>query len=334
MKFVAIGRTKILFRTIQSAIEKGHQLCGVLTCAAAPEYGIDVDDFASLATSVGASFRNDSSINGDGTLAWLAGLGADVAVSVNWPVKIREQARGLFRHGVLNAHAGDLPRFRGNACPNWAILTGESALFATVFEMGPGLDDGPILLKRSMPITDRTTIGDAYAFLEKAVPDMFVESLDGLSNGALRAVPQPEDPNLALRCYPRRPEDSEIDWRDSATRIVRLVRASSEPFAGASTWLQGKRARIWRAEEAGLPHAWHGSPGQVAERDSEGVLVLCGAGAVRLLEVEIEGEGRGAAFVMIRSARARFGLDQSAVLSELMARVSRLEAALDRREEK
>lgn len=124
----------------------------------------------------------------------------------------------------------------------------------------------------------------------------------------LEPRPQPEDPSLFLRCFPRTPEDAEIDWRRSAEEIGRLVRASSEPFAGAFTHLNGERLTVWRARAGQLSYPWAGVPGQVAEIDSTSgeAAVLTGGGVLFLEEVETPSTGRGRPAGLIRSTRLRF----------------------------
>src|SRR5690606_22857566 len=115
----------------------------------------------------------DGRINDPARIEQARQCGAQVAISVNWPSLIGPAMRAVFKYGVVNAHAGDLPRYRGNACPNWAILAGEERIHVTLHRMGDGIDDGPILLQRSMPLAPQTYVTDVYRFLGDAIPEMF-----------------------------------------------------------------------------------------------------------------------------------------------------------------
>jgi UDP-4-amino-4-deoxy-L-arabinose formyltransferase/UDP-glucuronic acid dehydrogenase (UDP-4-keto-hexauronic acid decarboxylating) len=286
----------MLYGAIQAVRDAGHEIVAISTAEASPEYRVNEHDFRQLAEEIGCAFSMG-----------LTDVQADVAISVNWPVLIPETVRQRFPHGILNAHAGDLPRYRGNACPNWAILNGETEVVFTIHEMAEELDAGPVLLKRPFPLTDRTYIGDVYVAMEKEFPDMFVTVLRGLEANRLRPVPQTSAP---LRCFPRVPSDSRIDWTRPAVHLDRLVRASAEPFAGAYTFYNGTRLRVWRARASRLDYEYLGIPGQVAARDAEGVTVLTGDGVLILEQVELEGEsGRVPAAECIRSLRTRLGLD-------------------------
>jgi methionyl-tRNA formyltransferase len=83
-----------------------------------------------------------------------------------------------FKYGIINAHAGDLPRFRGNACPNWALLVNENKIVLTLHKMTVDLDAGPILLQRQYPLNTNTYIKDIYEFLSENVPTMFVQEVE------------------------------------------------------------------------------------------------------------------------------------------------------------
>jgi UDP-4-amino-4-deoxy-L-arabinose formyltransferase/UDP-glucuronic acid dehydrogenase (UDP-4-keto-hexauronic acid decarboxylating) len=309
----------------------GHEPVLIGTCPAAPEYGAGESDFERLAESFGCPFFADADANRPEIVDLAARAGAGVAISMNWLTLIGSELRAQFAHGVVNAHAGDVPRYRGNAVPNWAILNGEPEVVLTLHEMSDELDAGPVLLKRGFPLGADTYIGDVYAFLVTAVPEAFVAVLDGLGDGSVRPTPQPDDPALALRCHPRRPEDGRLDWRQPAEALARLVRASAEPFAGAFTHLDGRRLTVWRARPATPRTPVLGVPGQVVaiDRSAGTVEVLTGDGTLVVAEVEADGV-RGPAGEAVSSLRTRLGLDAERELERLAERVAELEAQLGR----
>jgi UDP-4-amino-4-deoxy-L-arabinose formyltransferase/UDP-glucuronic acid dehydrogenase (UDP-4-keto-hexauronic acid decarboxylating) len=330
MKFAALGRTRWLYDAVAAAQARGHRCVLIATAEASPEYAVNESDFERLAKDIGCPFIFDARIETPEHVAVIERSGADIAISVNWPNMLAKAVRDRFPRGVLNAHAGDLPRYRGNACPNWAILNGEPETVATIHEMVDELDAGPILLQDRLPLTEQTYIGEIYRWLDAGIPALFARALDGLEAGRLQGRPQPDDPRLSLRCYPRRPEDGLIDWRLPARHIARLVRASSEPFAGAYTFLAEQRVRIWRAQAGTLPHRWCGAPGQVARRDRQDgtVTVLTGEGVLIVEEIETSRDGRVRAADGIRSARARLGVDAVEHIVTLRRRLAELEQRL------
>ena len=202
MKFAAFGRTKMLFDAILACLAGGHEAVLIGTCPAMPEYTVTERDFEQLARKIGCPFFCDTNINSAEYLKMAQASGAEAAISVNWLTIIGSALMGEFKHGIINAHAGDLPRFKGNACPNWAILAGEPQVVLTLHQMAVELDSGPILLQRAFPLGPDTYIGEVYRFLETAVPEMFRQVLDGLEARTIEPRPQPQDPALSLVPFP------------------------------------------------------------------------------------------------------------------------------------
>lgn len=306
MKFAILGRTHWMMDAARLAIDRGHQLVLVGTCAAAPEYKVKEADFERLAAEAGCPYFCDARVNDERHVRAARESGAEIAISVNWLTLFGPQMIAAFPRGILNAHAGDLPRYRGNACPNWAILNGEAHVGVCSHQVIPDLDAGPVVLRSRFPLGPQTYIGDVYAFLDREFPRLLVEGMEGLASGKLKPEPQPADPSVSLRCFPRTPDDGLIDWRAPAEQVCRLVRASAEPFAGAFTYLDGKALRVWRARTDRLPYPWSGVPGQVAAVSGDEVTVLCGKDVLVLSEVQLGGE-RVAPARLLKSIRTRLG---------------------------
>jgi methionyl-tRNA formyltransferase len=307
VRVAALGRTAALYQSIRTLVEAGHEVPLIATCAAAPEYSVREDDFSALAEELGATFILANSLNDPDVVAHLRAAQAEIAVSMNWLTVIGTEPIAAFPRGVLNAHAGDLPRYRGNAPVAWAILQGEPHIGLTIHLMEPSrLDSGPIVVKELLPLSEETYIGEVFAELDARIPDLFVRAVEGLVSGSI--TPCAQDENLALRGYPRRPEDGRIDWTRPARALGRLVRASAEPFAGAFTQYNGDQLTIWRARPRPWDHAALSIPGQVIARDrASGVVrVACGEDVLELSDVELAG-ARKAAAELISSTRDRLG---------------------------
>lgn len=308
MEVAAIGRTEMLRRSILELDAAGHDVTLVVTCDPADFYETGVDAFERAAETVGAAFHHVADL---GEVDRLRPPGADVpdvAVSVNWKTIIPAELLDAFEHGVLNYHAGDLPRYRGNAAMNWAIIEGESEIVHTIHRMVSDLDAGPIYRQRAMDVDTSTYIGDVYEFAREHVPEMFVETVVDIEAGRADPTPQSDDPGDVLRCYPRRPADSEISWSEPAERIDRLVRASAEPLFGAFSYLDGSRVRVWRGRAERPAFSVLGTPGQVAERRPAvgEVAVVTGDGFYVIEEAETAEHGRGDPTAIVTSNRDRF----------------------------
>jgi methionyl-tRNA formyltransferase len=223
---------------------------------------------------------------------FLAASGADIAVSINYSGVIPEVVTDLFPMGILNAHGGDLPRYRGNACQAWAILNGEERIGLCIHRMiGDELDSGDIMARAYLPIGIDSTIGQVIAWIGQITPELFVDALEQLRRDpSFILEQQSKDPALALRCYPRRPEDGRIDWRLSAIDIVRLVNASGSPYAGAFCFHADHKLVVLEArpvmDDVGRFLA---VPGQVTGITPDYLEVAAGHGKVRLFRIEIDG---------------------------------------------
>jgi len=311
MRVVALGRTETLYETVRRLASTEHNVVAVVTAEAQPEYGKDEDDFKRLTNEIGAEYMYPDDINSETTISRMKNISPDIGVSINWPTLISGDVIDIFEKGIINCHAGDLPKYRGNAAPNWAMIQDEDEVVITLHLMDEGLDSGPILLKQSKEISDDTHIGDIYEFSREEAPKMFVEAIEGLDSGDLSPEPQPDDPGAPIRCYPRLPRDSRLNWNESADYLDRLVLASSEPLHGAYSYLGNEKVRIWESEPEEPEHSYLGTPGQVAERrPSEGdVTVITGDGFLTLQEMSWDGGERVDATEIIESHRDRLGMD-------------------------
>lgn len=312
MKVALIGRTHWMLEAAQKLLQAGHSIGVICTAKAEAFYQSKENDFKQLALQLSVPYYQSLDLNNDKAIQSIEKTRCGIAASVNWPYVLKEKICSIFPHGILNAHAGDLPRYRGNACPNWAILNGEPHVGLCLHQMEPGkLDSGPVYLRDHYSLNNNSYIGDVYQWLGKRIPDMFVEAVNGIESGDLHPVPQEADPALALRCYPRLPVDGLINWNESADEIGKIIRATSVPFDGAYTVLKNKPLKVWKAHVESHLTPTLGVPGQVIQIDSETgfVSIYTGGGIVVLEEVETEKEGRKLPFEIIKSHRLRLGFD-------------------------
>lgn len=306
MKIAIIGRTKWLLDAAHLLVAQGHSLAFVYTCRAEAFYGVSEADFEALAREQGVPFFNDLKIHD--RVDELRNLGADIAVSVNWLGLLRRDILDAFPHGVLNAHAGDLPRYRGNACPNWAILNFEPEVCLTIHKMVEELDAGPWLMKERMALTEETTVTEIYAWLDTVIPQAFAGAIEGLASGHLAF--QAQDPNIRpLRAFPRRPEDSRIDWRASTRDILALIRASAPPFEGAFTHLEGQeKLRIFKARAYKPDYDFLAIPGQVCLGHQGNPVIATQDGMIEIVSCAMDGlSEEGAKKRILSSLRHRLG---------------------------
>ncbi|NIO03558.1 MAG: methionyl-tRNA formyltransferase [Proteobacteria bacterium] len=189
--------------------------------------------------------------------------------------------------GCINVHASLLPKYRGAAPINWAIAEGESETGVTTIIMDEGMDTGPILLRRAIPIGPKDTAHSLGEKLGKVGAEVIVDTVGGLERGKIR--PMPQEAREATYAPPLKKEDGRIDWRQPAIVLHRRMRAMS-PWPGTFTRLGGKILKVFWAEVDETSHSQ--PPGCVLDVGSHGIRVATGEGQLVLKEVQLEGKKR------------------------------------------
>ena len=213
--------------------------------------------------------------------AEFAALDLDIAVVVAYGLILPKAILTAPRLGCLNIHASLLPRWRGAAPIQRAILAGDGETGVTIMQMDEGLDTGAMLLTRKLPITIGTNAGALHDALSALGAEMIVEALQGVASGQLQPVAQPANGVTYAAKIAR--EEAKIDWTKSAAEIDRQVRAFA-PVPGA--WFQNGADRIKVLSSS--PANNRGVPGTVLDAIP---MVACGDGALVLTRVQREGKG-------------------------------------------
>jgi UDP-4-amino-4-deoxy-L-arabinose formyltransferase/UDP-glucuronic acid dehydrogenase (UDP-4-keto-hexauronic acid decarboxylating) len=306
LKISFIGRTEILYDSILLAKHQGHTISNILTAKEAPEYLKKREDFQRLAFELRTEYASGSNILDFSH--FLCQGNPDIALSINYPGIIPQEIIDLFPLGILNAHGGDLPKYRGNACQSWAILNGEEKIGLCIHRMiGGELDSGDIVLREYMNLTQNTKVTDAWKWMQSRVPKMFLQAVDLLEKNPNYVLEkQSKNPKDALRCYPRMPEDGRIDWKKENIEILRLINASGDPYSGAYCEFDSKKLIIWDAELYEDEEIYLAIPGQIAEHNlpDGSIIAICGKGKLKIKEVTYEGR-KGKPSEFIRTIRKR-----------------------------
>jgi methionyl-tRNA formyltransferase len=169
------------------------------------------------------------------------------------------------------------------------------------------LDCGNIITQEKMALDNKTYIGDIYKWAEEKIPKLFVQSLTVLESDPSYVLKYADsESEESFRCYPRRVEDSRIDWKLSADAIHKLIRCSAEPFAGAFGFFHNEKIIIWRAELYHDNERYCAVPGQISLIDKKGgsVVIITGGGKLKLTDIEY-GNYRGSPARVIKSIRNR-----------------------------
>jgi methionyl-tRNA formyltransferase len=215
------------------------------------------------ALEMGLPLRQPESLRDPSTLAELASFHPEAGVGVAYGQILRQEVLDIPRKGVLNVHPSLLPRHRGAAPIPAAILSGDRETGVTVMLMDPGMDSGPILAQRSLPIDDADTAGTLTEKLARIAADLVAETLPRWLNGEIE--PRPQDHSLATKAPLLKKRHGEIDWSLPAREIWLRVRAYN-PWPGAHTTIDGRLLHIWEAWP--LPDGG-GAPGTVVALSEE-----------------------------------------------------------------
>ena len=206
----------------------------------------------------------------------IAELGADVMVVAAYGLILPKAVLQLPRYGCLNIHASLLPRWRGAAPIQRAILAGDSETGITIMQMDEGLDTGAMLLRNACPIAATDTGHTLHDKLAGMGADSILDALRLLQDD--RLMPVVQDNNTACYAAKLLKSEAQIDWRQDALQIERAVRAYN-PFPVCHADFNGVTIKIW---QAGLRAGEHGAPGSVLAVDKQGITVACGKDALRL----------------------------------------------------
>ncbi|MCB1154199.1 methionyl-tRNA formyltransferase, partial [bacterium] len=196
---------------------------------------------------------------------------------------LRPRVFELPPHGCLNTHASLLPKYRGAAPINWAIINGETEAGVTIMRIDKGVDTGAMSLRRAIPIEPTDTAATLTDKLAKVGGELIVEALRALEVGTLSFTPQ--DDSAATHAPMMTKDHGRVDWTKSADELDRLIRGVT-PWPGAQTTLGGDGVKILEAtptEEAS------GEPGAVIRADKKGIVIGCGKGALVVKRLQMQG---------------------------------------------
>ena len=213
-------------------------------------------------------------------------LQADLMIVAAYGLILPQAILDLPRHGCLNVHASLLPRWRGAAPIQAAILAGDEETGISLMQMTAGLDSGPVFAQQSVRIGDTESAGELLDRLALLGGEMLCEQLPDILDGKLEAEPQ--DENSVTYAGKIRKSDAAMNWRKSATELLREVRAY-KPVPGAFFDFDGEQIKCWAAE---IADGQSGTVGTVISAGRDGIDVVCGDGVLRMLELQRPGRGR------------------------------------------
>ena len=296
MRFAWVGSHMEGVPALAALLEAGAHIVAVITltgeAGAKRSGGVDYEP---LCERHRVPLFRISDINSPATVALLRSLDLDVLFVIGWSQILRAEALASARVGVVGAHASLLPKNRGSAPINWALIRGETVTGNSLLWLADGVDTGAVIDRTPIEITPFDTCATLYERVAETNRYMLLRLWQRLCNGERPGTPQPDSGQPPLPR--RRPADGLLDWHSSSSRVYDFVRALTRPYPGAFGHLDGKRWTVWRAALPPLDAIPIAKPGTCLgpvispSEEACGQLVACGQGALTVLEVQAE-DGR------------------------------------------
>jgi methionyl-tRNA formyltransferase len=290
MRLAFMGSPDFAVPALRALHAAGHEVAAVYCQRPKPAgrgYALRPCPVQVAAEALGLSVRTPARLRTDaGELEAFAALGLDAAVVAAYGLILPPAMLEAPRRGCLNIHASLLPRWRGAAPIQAAVLAGDAETGVTIMQMDAGLDTGPMLLRQAVQIGATTTSAELHDVLAEMGARLILRALDEEPV----AVPQPDEGATYAAKLTR--EAGRIDWTQDAGQIERQVRAF-DPWPGTFTMLRGAVLKVLRAEVAN-------GGGRAATVVDDRLTIACGAGALRLTRVQLAGRPAMAADVFLR----------------------------------
>ena len=302
MKIIFMGTPDFAASALEKLVEAGHEITLVVTQPDKPKGRsgeLQVSDVKACALKHGFPVFQPERIKLPENVAYLKNYEADIYVVAAFGQILSQEILDIPKFGCVNIHASLLPKYRGAAPIQQAIIDGEKTTGVTIMQMAAGMDTGDILLQREIPIDDNETGGGLFDKLSELGAELIVEALPKIERGELTPVPQDEE--LATKCGKLSKNMGKIDFNKNAVAIRNLVRGLN-PWPSAFTRHDGKMLKIWVAdalddkqvkEISGNAEVLKNAvPGTVSFVTKEAIGVATGKGTLVLKEVQLEGKKR------------------------------------------
>jgi len=290
LKIIYAGTPEFAVQALESLLESGHQVLAVYTQPDRPAgrgRKLQPSPVKSCALRHELAVYQPESFSEPSDLEQLAGFQADLMIVAAYGLLLPESVLNTPRLGCINIHASLLPRWRGAAPIQRAILAGDDETGITIMQMDKGLDTGDMLASASVPIGTNCTAADLHDQLRSLGADLLVDTLGRLEAGELEARRQ--DNSRATYADKLSKQEARIDWNQDAETIQRQVRAYV-PWPVSFTQLQGESLRIWGASIDDTHRS--SGPGEVIDHNQDGLFVSCRDSVLKITEMQIAGKKR------------------------------------------
>ena len=306
MRAIFMGTPDFAVGALEQLYKDGHEILLVVSQPDKPQgrkMVLTPPPVKKRALELGLSVYQPERVKSEACIDYLASLAPEVIVVAAFGQIIPKAILTMPAYGCLNIHASLLPKYRGAAPIQWAIIDGEKETGVTIMQMDEGLDTGDMLASRVVPITAEETGGSLFDKLSLAGAELLSDTLKKLEKGELEAVKQPKESPTAYAAMVSK-KTGIIDWHKDARSIERLVRGL-DPWPGSSTRLQKKQLKLWKTRVRDEDTEFQ--PGQIACLTKEAICVQTGKGIIEILELQLEGKKRMDTATFLRGSKLEAG---------------------------
>lgn len=290
MKIIFAGTPEFALPALKALINSSHKICAVYTQPDRPAgrgQKLTASPVKNLALAHKLTLYQPLTLKDPETQKQLRELEADIFIDVAYGLLLPETILNIPKFGCVNVHPSLLPRFRGAAPIQRAIMTGSTTTGVTIMKMDAGLDTGDIYKQEILPIDNTDTTETLMAKAAQIGARLLLEVLTTIENGAAKTMPQNNDQVTYANKISK--GEGKIDWHKSAAEIERMVRAFN-PWPIAYTEIDGKYIRIWQAEVKNHAELTENFPsGTIIHTDKKGIDVATGSGILYLAKIQLPG---------------------------------------------
>lgn len=302
MRIVFMGTPDFAVPSLQALIDAGHEVCAVYTQPDKPQGRkqiLTAPPVKTLALEHDIPVFQPNTLKNEDEQARLRELAPEVIIVVAYGKLLPKAVLDIPPHGCINVHGSLLPRWRGAAPIQWAVIAGDEMAGVTTMQMAEGLDTGDMLLTYETKVGEKETAGELFDRLAQSGAELLTQTLVKLDE----ITPRPQDDAQSCYAHMLDKQMAVIDWSKSAHEIDCLIRGLN-PWPIALTTLSGERLKVFAAEKAN----GNGEPGTVLEADpKKGLTVACGEGALKLIEIQLVGGKRMKATDFLRGHAIEVG---------------------------
>ena len=293
MKIVFFGSSHFAVPALEALIKSQYEICSVVTQPDKKKgrhLHLGSTDVKALAKQAGLKIFQPESVNYPDSIEHLKSLSADLFVVVAYGQILSQAVLDIPKIFPINIHASLLPKYRGAAPINWAIINGEKSSGVTIIKLIRKMDAGPIITQREIPVNDSDDSVALEDELRKLGAELLIEALQKIKNGDYKLIDQ--DEKKAVMAPKLKKNDGSIDWDKPAISIHDLVRGCL-PWPGAFTYYKGKILKLYKTEVIPLISGLAGlRPGEILRCHKDGFEVMTGSGALLIKELQLEGGQR------------------------------------------